>query len=476
MVFFTCNHCGESLKKQSVEKHYKWQKCKGAPVFVTCVDCLKDFREQEYVGHTKCITEAERYYGKDYQAKPSQNKGQKKQEAWTDIIQSVLQRSDLSTRIQGVLKTLTMHENVPRKKPKFLNFMKNVSRQTSTYDATRIFELIEEAYQHARVTQKVDTPEGKESAGDAEPQDDVKNGDTGNVPEGNGHLETPNEKKKKKRKAEKNENGHEDLGTQEQVQEPQDEDKNEDTENVPEENGHLETPKEKKKKKRKAEKNENGLEALGTQEQVQEEEKPKKKRKKNVEEAKIDSLPDDVTDAVDVGKTSNNQEKQPGAVEEEEKMEEKIDEPPKEKSKKKRKNQEDTEESAKVDESSEPKKKKKKKEMNGQVPEDKNEDTETKIPEEESFNKGKKRKEVIEQIKNDAKEDNFSWNNSIKEILQKSDGSITLEKLKKRLIKNYLKMHPDCVEISNKIDLIVNRRLRKMKKVSLDNGVVTLKA
>lgn len=86
MVFFTCNHCGESLKKAAVEKHYQFKACKfpilNSPhfmlqheahkiyiflqycfksmhpgrnglIFLTCVDCLKDFREQEYVAHTK---------------------------------------------------------------------------------------------------------------------------------------------------------------------------------------------------------------------------------------------------------------------------------------------------------------------------------------------------------------------------------------------------------------------------------------
>lgn len=42
MVFFTCNKCGESLKKKDVEKHCN-TRCRGPP-FLTCVDCLKDFR------------------------------------------------------------------------------------------------------------------------------------------------------------------------------------------------------------------------------------------------------------------------------------------------------------------------------------------------------------------------------------------------------------------------------------------------
>jgi hypothetical protein len=43
MVFFTCAHCGESLKKSKVEKHYQTF-CSRKPVSVTCIDCCKDFR------------------------------------------------------------------------------------------------------------------------------------------------------------------------------------------------------------------------------------------------------------------------------------------------------------------------------------------------------------------------------------------------------------------------------------------------
>ena len=39
MVFFTCNTCGESLKKNQVEKHYR-QVCRNCEV-LTCVDCHK---------------------------------------------------------------------------------------------------------------------------------------------------------------------------------------------------------------------------------------------------------------------------------------------------------------------------------------------------------------------------------------------------------------------------------------------------
>lgn len=79
MVVFTCNHCGESLKKNVVEKHkFRCRK----DISVSCMDCFKDFYEDDYQTHAICISEAERYSGKDYVPKPGQNKGQRKQEAW----------------------------------------------------------------------------------------------------------------------------------------------------------------------------------------------------------------------------------------------------------------------------------------------------------------------------------------------------------------------------------------------------------
>lgn len=73
MVFFTCGNCGESIKKPAIAKHYMG-KCRG-PVNVTCVDCFKDFRGNEYEAHIKCVTEEERYAAKGFVPKASSNKG-----------------------------------------------------------------------------------------------------------------------------------------------------------------------------------------------------------------------------------------------------------------------------------------------------------------------------------------------------------------------------------------------------------------
>uniref|UniRef100_A0A8C1HAC6 Ly1 antibody reactive homolog (mouse) n=1 Tax=Cyprinus carpio carpio TaxID=630221 RepID=A0A8C1HAC6_CYPCA len=64
MVVFTCNACGESLKKAQVEKHV--MKCRSCQV-LSCIDCSKDFWGDDYRNHIKCISEDQKYGSKDFQ-------------------------------------------------------------------------------------------------------------------------------------------------------------------------------------------------------------------------------------------------------------------------------------------------------------------------------------------------------------------------------------------------------------------------
>merc|ERR1711973_376844 len=146
MVFFTCDSCGESLKKNQVEKHYKF-KCRSCSV-LTCVDCQTDFPGDSYAEHTKCITEDEKYGGKNYQPKSNANKGLKKQNAWIETLQDVVasKSGELDADVKSVVDTIITFENIPRKKPKFMNFAKNVlggGRQSSPQTLEKIWELHE---------------------------------------------------------------------------------------------------------------------------------------------------------------------------------------------------------------------------------------------------------------------------------------------------------------------------------------------
>uniref|UniRef100_A0A915JRF1 Zinc finger C2H2 LYAR-type domain-containing protein n=1 Tax=Romanomermis culicivorax TaxID=13658 RepID=A0A915JRF1_ROMCU len=87
MVFFTCAGCGESLKKCQVEKHRF--RCRRSN-HLTCIDCCKDFFDEDYQTHTKCISEDQKYGGANYVAK--ENKGEVKQEKWFETVQTAIDR------------------------------------------------------------------------------------------------------------------------------------------------------------------------------------------------------------------------------------------------------------------------------------------------------------------------------------------------------------------------------------------------
>lgn len=94
MVFFTCGACGASLKKNQVEKHYQTE-CPRCEV-LSCMDCGRDFYGDEYAGHTKCISEAEKYQGallSDSARGPG--KGERKQQEWLQVYLGPLEYSIL---------------------------------------------------------------------------------------------------------------------------------------------------------------------------------------------------------------------------------------------------------------------------------------------------------------------------------------------------------------------------------------------
>ena len=83
MVSFYCDACGETVKKNQVEKHYQ-TKCPACNV-LCCLDCGKNFHGDDYKDHTSCISEAEKYQGKLFKPKDKQNKGERKQQEWLKV-------------------------------------------------------------------------------------------------------------------------------------------------------------------------------------------------------------------------------------------------------------------------------------------------------------------------------------------------------------------------------------------------------
>jgi len=161
-VFFTCNACGASLKKNQVEKHYLHQ-CRQCEV-LSCIDCQKDFPGDSYKEHTKCISEEEKYSAKGWQPKANANKGAKKQAAWLERLQNLIQdRSHtLDNDVKQVLSMIQGYENIPRKRQKFINFCKNVlSRKFSPFVIDKTWEVFEEVLKDPKSAATVDKADSR---------------------------------------------------------------------------------------------------------------------------------------------------------------------------------------------------------------------------------------------------------------------------------------------------------------------------
>ncbi|KAF0696598.1 Aste57867_12667 [Aphanomyces stellatus] len=120
MVFFVCEGCNETLKKNKVDAHAA--RCRNCWA-VTCVDCQVVFKGNDYAAHTTCISEAQKYEGALYQGPKGAKQAKKNpQERWMDLIQS---STAPEAKVNQALQRIAGYDNVPRKKPKFLNFLRN---------------------------------------------------------------------------------------------------------------------------------------------------------------------------------------------------------------------------------------------------------------------------------------------------------------------------------------------------------------
>ncbi|XP_052872759.1 uncharacterized protein C16C10.8 [Anopheles cruzii] len=148
MVFFTCNHCGEALKKQAVEKH--GYRCK-RELNVSCMDCNKDFYGKEYDAHTSCVTELERYSDKNYVPKANANKGARKQETWISTIRAITEaKRNLPKGVTSVFEVIQRNDNIPRKMKGFMNFFQNSAKYIRKPDVEAAWALIEEEVKRSK--------------------------------------------------------------------------------------------------------------------------------------------------------------------------------------------------------------------------------------------------------------------------------------------------------------------------------------
>lgn len=164
MVFFTCNGCGESLKKAQVDKHVSM--CRGCQV-LSCIDCGKDFWGDDYKTHIKCISEDQKYGGKGYEAKA--NKGDMKQQQWLQKVHEAMNKPGVSAKLRDVLQQVSTYDNVPRKKAKFQNWMKNslkIVNPSLQEDVWNILSTADNAPEATQLNQQTVATNGNESSND----------------------------------------------------------------------------------------------------------------------------------------------------------------------------------------------------------------------------------------------------------------------------------------------------------------------
>ncbi|XP_063166858.1 cell growth-regulating nucleolar protein isoform X1 [Candoia aspera] len=140
MVFFTCNACGESLKKGQVEKHVNM--CRNCQC-LSCMDCGKDFWGDDYKHHVKCLSEDQKYGGKNYEAK--MHKGDVKQQEWIQKIHEVIKETNINFKVRDILQQMYAYDNIPRKKRKFQNWMTNSLKIHNTTLQDQVWDIFSEA-------------------------------------------------------------------------------------------------------------------------------------------------------------------------------------------------------------------------------------------------------------------------------------------------------------------------------------------
>ncbi|KAK1196344.1 LYAR protein, partial [Pygoscelis papua] len=163
MVVFTCSACGESVKKAQVEKHVNI--CRNCQC-LSCMDCGKDFWGDDYKEHVKCVSEDQKYGGKDFEAKA--NKGDAKQQEWIQKIHEVMKKPNISPKVRNILEQMRVFDNIPRKKVKFQNWMKNSLRITDSTLQDQVWDIFSEATRNISSEKEQDKPQQKEERQSAE--------------------------------------------------------------------------------------------------------------------------------------------------------------------------------------------------------------------------------------------------------------------------------------------------------------------
>lgn len=99
--------------------------------------------------HTKCISEDARYAAKGSKT-DIVKKGEQKQENWTEMIKSIIDKEEnLNPSHRNILSLLSDYSNIPKKKPRFMNFISNTfRRKVNMNDVEPVWNLIEKHKQN----------------------------------------------------------------------------------------------------------------------------------------------------------------------------------------------------------------------------------------------------------------------------------------------------------------------------------------
>ena len=137
---------------------------------------FQDFPGDSYKEHTKCISEEEKYSAKGWQPKANANKGAKKQAAWLERLQNLIEDKShtLDNDIRQVLSIIQGYENIPRKRQKFINFCKNVlSRKFSPFVIDKTWEVFEEVLKDPKSVSTDDNAESGKNSNVAASQNEI---------------------------------------------------------------------------------------------------------------------------------------------------------------------------------------------------------------------------------------------------------------------------------------------------------------
>lgn len=306
-MFFVCDGCNETLKKNQVDKHAgRCSKCYS----VTCVDCNQTFPGDEYVTHVTCVTEAEKYQKSLYQQKKSNKLNP--QELWGLTIQEAIRNiHQAASNIQQPLIQISQCGNIPRNKNKFINFAKNSLRINSIPILESIWNFLESFKVIPNSTTAAAA--GEASAGEAsggsstgrvstEASGGVSTSAAGASVEGSGEGGSGDDSssKKKKKKKKTSETEPEVVPVIAPMEPSQEE---------------IETPKEvkeKKKKKKKVEQEEQKQETVvtGEVEEVSSSQKKKKRKlEKSVEEEEEEGTKEKTAEGKDNKKSKKKRSK-----------------------------------------------------------------------------------------------------------------------------------------------------------------------